>query len=169
MSDYKVDSIKVLSDIEHIRTRPGMYIGELDVPPFALFNEALDNAFDEAQNDPESETVINISEVNGLFKYSIRDHGRGIPIGEIDLPDGRRMEALEALITTTNSGAKFNSDTYKVSSGLHGVGMACICALSKRMHVTTYRNGEAVEFISENGVKQQLNHYSLRYIFLFFD
>lgn len=158
-NDYKVDSIKVLSDIEHIRTRPGMYIGELDVPPLALFNEAIDNAFDEAQNDPKSETIVRITEENGLFKYSIRDHGRGIPIGEIDLPDGRKMEALEALITTTNSGAKFNSNIYKISAGLHGVGMACICALSKYMHVITYRDYEAVEFISENGIKKALNHY----------
>ena len=158
-NDYKVDSIKVLSDIEHIRTRPGMYIGELDVPPLALFNEAIDNAFDEAQNDPKSETIVRITEENGLFKYSIRDHGRGIPIGEIDLPDGRKMEALEALITTTNSGAKFNSGVYKISCGLHGVGMACICALSKYMHVITYRDYEAIEFISENGVKKKLNHY----------
>lgn len=158
-NDYKVDSIKVLSDIEHIRTRPGMYIGELDVPPLALFNEAIDNAFDEAQNDPKSETIVRITEENGLFKYSIRDHGRGIPIGEIDLPDGRKMEALEALITTTNSGAKFNSGSYKIAVGLHGVGLACICALSKYMHTITYRDGEAVEFISENGVKKELNHY----------
>lgn len=157
--DYKVDSIKVLSDIEHIRTRPGMYIGELDVPPLALFNEAIDNAFDEAQNDPKSKTVVKITEENGLFKYSVRDYGRGIPIGDIDLPDGRKMEALEALITTTNSGAKFNSGVYKISCGLHGVGCACICALSKYMHAVTYRNGEAVEFISENGVKKKLNHY----------
>ena len=158
-NDYKVDSIKVLSDIEHIRTRPGMYIGELDVPPLALFNEAIDNAFDEAQNDPKSETIVRITEENGLFKYSVRDHGRGIPIGEIDLPDGRKMEALEALITTTNSGAKFNSGVYRISCGLHGVGCACICALSKYMHMVTYRDGEAVEFISENGIKKALNHY----------
>ena len=150
VDDYKVDSIKVLSDIEHIRTRPGMYIGELDVPPLALFNEAIDNAFDEAQNNSKSETIVRITEENGLFKYSIRDHGRGIPIGQINLPDGRKMEALEALITTTNSGAKFNSGVYKISCGLHGVGCACICALSKYMHMVTYRDGEAVEFISEN-------------------
>lgn len=158
-NDYKVDSIKVLSDIEHIRTRPGMYIGELDVPPLALFNEAIDNALDESQSGTNSKVIVKVEQINETdWKYSIRDFGRGIPIGSVDLPDGRQMEALEVLTTTTNSGAKFNSESYKIRSGLNGVGMACICALSKYMHVVTYRNCESVEFISENGIKKKLNY-----------
>ena len=158
-NDYKVDSIKVLSDIEHIRTRPGMYIGELDVPPLALFNEAIDNALDESQSGTNSKVIVKVEQINETdWKYSIRDFGRGIPIGSVDLPDGQQMEALEVLITTTNSGAKFNSESYRIRSGLNGVGMACICALSKYMRVVTYRNCESVEFISENGIKKELNY-----------
>ena len=114
-NEYQVDSIKVLSDLQHIRKRPMMYVGETNIPPMALLNEAIDNAFDEAQYNSKSETTISITETDDGFKYSVRDHGRGIPIGDIKLPDGRTMDALEALITTTNSGAKFDSGTYKIS------------------------------------------------------
>lgn len=155
-NNYEVGSIKVLSDLQHIRKRPMMYVGETNIPPMALLNEAIDNAFDEAQYNPESKTVITITETPDGWKYSVRDHGRGIPIGEIDLPDGRKMEALEALVTTTNSGAKFDSGTYKISSGLHGVGLACICALSSWMRITTHRDLEMVQFESKCGEKVHL-------------
>lgn len=157
-NSYNTQSIKVLSDIDHIRTRPGMYVGEMDSPPLSLFNEALDNALDESQSGTNSEVIVKITSEGNDFKYSIRDYGRGIPIGKITLPDGREMEALETLITTTNSGAKFNSQTYKIRSGLNGVGMACICALSKYMHAVTYRDGNSVEFISEYGKTKELNY-----------
>lgn len=158
-NDYKVDSIKVLSDLQHIRLRPGMYVGEMNVPPIALFNEAIDNALDESQAADVEPAVVKVSkQSDGKFKYSIRDYGRGIPIGKVDLPNGGSDEALRVLIMTTNSGAKFNSNVYRNRTGLHGLGMACVCALSEYMHVITYRDGKSVEFESSRGEEINLTY-----------
>ena len=151
--NYGIDKIKVLSDIEHIRLRPGMYIGTVGdgSNPIALFNEAFDNALDEAQNKTSDSTDVRISKIGNDYKYYVRDYGRGIPIGKIKTEDGTEMEALEILCTKTNSGAKFNSEVFKIRSGLHGVGMCCICALSKYMKISTIRDSQSVTLVTELG------------------
>lgn len=157
-NDYGIESIKVLSDIEHIQKRPGMYIGLAD-NPLHLFNEALDNALDESQSGNSDLTEVEIRTTeDGEIKYSIRDYGRGIPIGIIELSNGTEMDSLEAIYMKANSGAKFDSETYRIRSGLHGVGGVCICALSKYMRVVTVRNRKSVELITRYGKKESLKH-----------
>lgn len=150
MSDqnYNSESIKVLTDIEHIRLRPGMYVGDMD-NPIQLFSEILDNAVDELQGGYGAKIKIVVDTYHN--RYTIRDYGRGIPHGEKILSNGDKKETLEILLTKSNSGGKFDNLSYKHSCGLHGVGLTVTNALSRRIVVTSHRDGESVEVSCDNG------------------
>lgn len=159
-NEYTVDSIEVLSDIEHIRLRPGMYIGECS-DPRQLFSEAFDNALDESQSGYSSLTTVRVDTKNN--SYEISDEGRGIPIGlKYDELSGSELETLEILCTRSFSGGKFNRNSYKVSSGVHGVGLCCINSLSEDFTISTHRDGEIVRFHSNKGVKTNLEKVSYK-------
>lgn len=154
--EYNVDSIELMTDIEHIRHRPGMYVdGVLD--PRQLFSEAFDNALDEAQSGYSPLTKVYVDTKTNT--YTVEDFGRGIPIGTKTTEDGKVIETLELLVTKSFSGGKFHGDNYKLSSGLHGVGLCCCNALSDKFTITTRRNHKGVVFESSKGVTKGL-HYT---------
>ena len=152
---YNSDSIKVLSCLEHIRQRKGMYIGEAATPS-SLLSEIFDNAIDEVQAGYSSELIVNIDKKNNI--YSVRDYGRGIPHGMKTLDNGDKKEILEVLLTVSNSGGKFNNDSYNYSSGLNGLGMTVTNALSKYMEITSYRDGRYVNAITQSDDSVQINY-----------
>lgn len=135
-SNYNESSISVLSDVKHVMTRPGMYVGDLDNPR-QLFSEAFDNAIDEVQSGYSDKVTIKVDTVDHV--YTIRDYGRGIPHGTKKLDDGRDVRIVELLCTKSFSGGKFNNDSYVLKSGLNGVGLVCINALSDTMTIESYR------------------------------
>ncbi len=136
MSNYKAKDIQVLEGLEPVRRRPGMYIGSTSSTGLHhLVWEILDNSVDEALNGHCTIIEINITASNEI---SIKDNGRGVPI---DLYKKTKKSAMEILFTTLHSGGKFNEESYKVSGGLHGVGMAVVCALSKSLTATSFRDG----------------------------
>ena len=152
---YNSDSIKVLSCLEHIRQRKGMYIGEAATPS-SLLSEIFDNAIDEVQAGYSSELIVNIDTKNNI--YSVRDYGRGIPHGMKTLDNGDKKEILEVLLTVSNSGGKFNNDSYNYSSGLNGLGMTVTNALSKYMEITSYRDGRYVNAITQSDDSVQITY-----------
>ncbi|QPJ63205.1 MAG: DNA gyrase subunit B [Candidatus Nitronauta litoralis] len=136
MSDYKAKDIQVLEGLEPVRRRPGMYIGSTSSTGLHhLVWEILDNAVDEALNGHCTIIEINLLDSN---RISIKDNGRGVPV---DQYKKTKKSAMEILFTTLHSGGKFDEGSYKVSGGLHGVGMAVVCALSKSLVSTSYREG----------------------------
>ena len=150
-TNYDVKNLSVLSDLEHIRARPGMYIGEPDSPKH-LLKEAFDNALDECQNGYSSiaRVVVNTS----AREYSVYDEGRGIPIGLVNYDYqgfNISMESLKLLVSVAKSGGKFNGDNYKISGGLHGLGMCCITALSEKAKFVTRRGGQSVTVLADGG------------------
>lgn len=148
MSEYNADSIKVLSDLSHVRTRYGMYIGEADNPKH-LLTEIIDNAIDEIQNGFSKEICVSIN--TKLNEYKVRDYGRGIPHGKKLSENGIEKEILELIFTTTKSGGKFDNNSYLISAGTNGVGCAVVNALSKRLIVTSYRDHKSVTLLCSNG------------------
>lgn len=152
---YNSDSIKVLSCLDHIRLRKGMYIGEA-LTPSSLLSEIFDNAIDEVQAGYSSELVVTIDTKNNI--YSVRDFGRGIPHGMKTLDNGDKKEILEVLLTVSNSGGKFNNDSYNYSSGLNGLGMTVTNALSKYMEITSYRDGKYVNAVTQVDDSVQINY-----------
>ena len=135
--NYGVSSIQVLSDLDHIKQRSGMYIGSAH-DPRSLIAEALDNAFDEVHQNKHVSVIVEVD--TQLNRYTITDTGRGIPLGKIPVPGSDEpMEILEVLTSRTGSGAKFNNDTFKIRSGMNGVGMAVISALSSQVTYVTTR------------------------------
>lgn len=139
---YTSDSIKVLSDREHIQLRKEMYIGEAN-DPRQLLSEIFDNAIDECQAGFSSEIIVNINTKIG--SYSVRDFGRGIPHGKKKLDNGQEKETLEIILTKSNSGGKFDNSSYNYSSGLHGVGVTVTNALSRSMTIISYRKKKFVK------------------------
>lgn len=141
MSNYNAENIKILGDIDHIRLRKGVYIGEAS-DPRQLLSEIFDNAIDEVQSghSPKLQVTINTK----LNKYMVRDWGRGIPHGEKVLENGQKKEVLEVLITKANSGGKFDNSSYNYSSGLNGLGLTITNALSNYMSMTSFRSGKFV-------------------------
>ncbi|MFQ5483289.1 MAG: ATP-binding protein, partial [Nitrospinaceae bacterium] len=136
MDSYKAKDIQVLEGLEPVRRRPGMYIGSTSSTGLHhLVWEILDNAVDEALNGHCSVIEISLSKKDII---SIKDNGRGIPVDNFQKT---KRSALEILFTTLHSGGKFNQGNYKVSGGLHGVGMAVVCALSKILTATVWRDG----------------------------
>ncbi|MHB1700356.1 MAG: DNA topoisomerase (ATP-hydrolyzing) subunit B [Acidobacteriaceae bacterium] len=142
-SNYTGGNIKILEGLEAVRLRPAMYIGSTgEMGLHHLVYEVVDNSVDEALAGHATRVDVTIHLDNSI---TVVDDGRGIPVDEMDTPNGERMPAVQVVLTKLHAGGKFDASNYKVSGGLHGVGVSCVNALSEVFNVEIWRDNRTYE------------------------